>query len=80
MAMGVSAEQEANWPWLAAAAVLATEEGREPVPAVWFRTDEGAAGLIPVSELTPVTFTDDEEPARFIGTLTAFGPEAAPSA
>jgi len=76
--MGVSAEQEANWPQLAAAAVLATEEGREPVPAVWFRTDEGASGLISVSELTPVTFTDVEGPARFIGTVTALGPDAAP--
>jgi hypothetical protein len=79
VAMGVSAEEEANWPRLAAAATLAAEEGREPVPAVWFRTDEGASGLIPVSELTPVTFTDDEEPVRFIGTVTALGPDAAPS-
>lgn len=79
VAMGVSAEQEAHWPQLAAAAMLAAEEGRDPVPAVWFRTDEGASGLIPVSELTPVTFTDDEEPARFIGTVTAIGPDAAPS-
>lgn len=78
--MGVSAEQEANWPRLAAVAVLATEEGREPVPAVWFRTDEGASGLIPVSELTPVTFTDGEQPPRFIGTVIALGPDAAPSA
>lgn len=76
--MGISAEQEANWPQLAAAAVLASEEGREPVPAVWFRTDQGASGLIPISELTPVTFTDDEDPARFIGTVTAFGADAAP--
>jgi hypothetical protein len=79
LAMGVSAEQEANWPRLAAAAMLAAEEGREPVPAVWFRTDEGARGLIPVSELTPVTFTDEKEPARFLGTVTALGPDAAPS-
>jgi hypothetical protein len=79
VAMGVSAEQEANWPRLAAAAMLAAEEGREPVPAVWFRTDEGARGLIPVSEVTPVTFTDEKEPARFLGTVTALGPDAAPS-
>ncbi|WP_267423225.1 MULTISPECIES: hypothetical protein [unclassified Curtobacterium] len=79
VAMGVSAEQEAHWPRLASAALLAAEEGREPVPAVWFRTDQGARGLIPVSELTPVTFTDDEEPARFLGTVTALGPDAAPS-
>ncbi|PZE72899.1 hypothetical protein DEJ27_00090 [Curtobacterium sp. MCPF17_018] len=80
MAMGVSAEQEADWPRLAAAAVLATDEGREPVPAVWFSTDEGASELIPVSGLTPVTFTNDEEPAPFIGTMIALGPDAAPSA
>jgi hypothetical protein len=79
VAMGVSAEQEANWPRLAAAAMLAAEEGREPVPAVGFRTDEGARGLIPVSEVTPVTFTDEKEPARFLGTVTALGPDAAPS-
>ncbi|WP_263090263.1 hypothetical protein [Curtobacterium sp. RIT-PI-V] len=79
VAMGVSAEQEAQWPRLAADAMLAAEKDREPVPAVWFRTDEGARGLIPVSELTPVTFTDDEEQARFIGTVTALGPDAAPS-
>lgn len=78
--MGVSAEQEANWPQLAAAAVLAAEEGREPVPTVWFKTDEGAFGLIPISERTPVTFTDDEEPAQCIGTVTALGPGAAPPA
>lgn len=78
--MGVSAEQEANWPRLAAAAILAADEGREPVPAVWFRTDVGASGLIPISRSTPVTFTDDEEPARFLGTVTAFGPGAAPTA
>lgn len=77
--MSVSAEQEADWPRLAAAAVLASEEGRDPVPAVWFRTDQGVSGLIPVSEVTPVTFTDDEDPARFIGTVTAFGPDAAPA-
>lgn len=67
-AMGVSAEQESHWPRLAAAAMLAAEEGREPVPAVWFRTGAGASGLIPVSELTPVTFTDDEKPAHPSGT------------
>lgn len=79
VAMGVSAEQEANWPQLAAAAVLASKDGPDPVPAVWFRTDQGASGLIPISELTPVTFTDDEDLVRFIGTVTAFGADAVPT-
>lgn len=79
VAMGVSAEQEANWPELAAAAVLASEEGRVSVPAVSFRTDQGASALVPISEFTPVTFTDDEDRARFIGTVTAFDADAAPT-
>lgn len=78
MAMGVSAEQESNWPQLAADAVLAAEQGHTPVPTVWFETDAGAFGLIPISERTPVVFSDAEGSAGTIGTVVAMGPGTAP--
>lgn len=80
VAMGISSEEEADWPRVADAAVLAAEEGRAPVPPVWFRTDQGASGLIPISERSPVTFSDGTEPARFIGKVIALGLDASPSA
>ncbi|WP_412168582.1 hypothetical protein ACLUS2_001490 [Curtobacterium flaccumfaciens pv. flaccumfaciens] len=46
---------------------------------VWFRTDLGVSGVIPVSPADPVRFGVDMEPERFLGTVIALGPGAQPS-
>jgi hypothetical protein len=75
-AMAVSPDQEARWPRLAAEALEASARGDFPVPTVWFRTDAGVVGSIPVTEHVSVGFADEEDPAGFIGTIVLLGPEA----
>jgi len=77
--LGVSAEQEERWPSLTAAALQAVVEGLQPVPYVWFRTDTGVVGALPISDEYPINFTDEIEPVGFDGTITLLGHEAAPS-
>lgn len=77
--VGVSQEQEARWPSLAAEAVDAVARGRSPVPTVWFRTDARVSGVIPVSDRVPVSFADEDNPIDFLGTITLLGSEAEPS-
>ena len=75
-AIGVTPNQEARWPGLASAAVEEVLEGKRQLPTVWFRTDAGAVGSVPVTEPSCVTFDDDDEPTNFLGAMTHFGPEA----
>jgi hypothetical protein len=78
--MRVSAQQEAVWPQLADAALHDARAGRTPAPMVWFRTDLGVSGVIPISPADPVRFDEvDKEPERFLGTVIALGPGAQPS-
>jgi hypothetical protein len=77
--LGVSPEQEQRWPALATNALQAAVDGRDAVPSIWFRTDTGAVGSIPVSDEFPISFTDEVEPVDFLGTITLLGREAAPS-
>ncbi len=72
--LGVSPSQEAAWPDLAAAAIEAVREGLHPVPVVWFTTDMGAFGSIPVHPRVAIDFVDDDEPAQFLGTVTQMNP------
>jgi hypothetical protein len=76
--MGVSADQEAAWPELARAAIVAVKNGNAPAAFVWFRTDQGVSGVIPVSDNDPIVFSDEENPSQFLGIVTDIGPEAAP--
>lgn len=77
--LAVSAEQESRWPELAAAALEAVSQGVPQVATVWFRTDEGVVGSIPVSDSTEVGFADEQHPVGFLGGITHFGPEAEPT-
>jgi hypothetical protein len=77
--LGVSPEQERCWPDLATDALQAVIDGRAVVPVIWFRTDTGVVGSIPVSDRFPISFTDDVKPAGFLGAVTLLGHEAAPS-
>lgn len=63
---------------LAAEALRAVARGDYPVPTVWFRTDEGVVGSLPVHDRVRVSFSDEEDPINFLGTVTLLGPEAAP--
>ncbi|OII26495.1 hypothetical protein BIV04_13680 [Frigoribacterium sp. MCBA15_019] len=76
--LAVSAEQEAKWPFLVAEAVRAVEDGERQVPTVWFRTDAGVSGSLPVSDLFPVKFVDDETPPNYLGFVTLLGRAAEP--
>jgi hypothetical protein len=76
--MEVSAAQEAEWPALASFAVQAVVAGRSRAAAVWFRTDRGISGSIPVTDQTPVRFSDEDEPAHFLGRALALGEAAEP--
>lgn len=76
--IGVLPEQEARWPSVAAEAVDAVARGESPVPTVWFRTDAGVSGTIPVSNRVPVSFADEDDPIGFLGTITLLGSEAEP--
>lgn len=76
--MEVSASQEAEWPFLADAAVHAVAVGASKRPGVWFRTDRGVSGSIPVSDQVRVRFSDDDDPARFLGAVVALGQAADP--
>jgi hypothetical protein len=77
--LGVSPSQEAAWPELSGAALEAVRKGVRPVPVVWFRTDAGAFGSIPVHPRVAIDFVDDEEPTDFLGSITHFGREAEPA-
>lgn len=77
--VAVSSEQESRWPELAAASLEAVSQGVREVPTVWFRTDEGVVGSIPVSDSAEVGFADEEHPVGFLGAITHFGPEAEPT-
>ncbi len=72
--LGVSPSQEAAWPDLAAAAIEAVRAGLLPVPIVWFKTDSGAFGSIPVHPHVAIDFVDDDAPAEFLGAVTQMGP------
>jgi len=76
--IGVSPEQEARWPSLAAEAVDAVARGKSPAPTVWFRTDAGISGIIPVSDRLPVSFADEHDPIGLLGTVRLLGSEAEP--
>jgi hypothetical protein len=78
VSIGVSSEQEAEWPRHADDAIRAAREDPSSPSAVWFRTDEGASGVIPVSDDHPVRFEDVDQPSRLLGTLIALGPDADP--
>ncbi len=78
--LGVSAAQEARWPLLAAEAVNAVQEGKRPVPTVWFQTEARVVGSLPVSDRVAVSFADEEDPVGFLGSVTLLGPEAGPPA
>ena len=72
--LGVSPSQEAAWPDLAAAAIEAARGGLHPVPVIWFTTDTGAFGSIPVHPRVAIDFVDDDEPAQFLGTVAQMDP------
>ncbi|TDW39684.1 hypothetical protein EDF52_12010 [Curtobacterium sp. PhB42] len=74
VSLGISPSQEAAWPDLAAAAIEAVREGLYPVPVVWFKTDTGSFGSIPVHTHVAIGFVDDDEPAGFLGAVTQMGP------
>lgn len=74
--LGVSAAHEADWPALADAAKRSLTEGRKAVPSVWFRTDSGAVGSIPLSDWAPVVFEDTGDLGHFVGVVTQLGAEA----
>lgn len=76
--LALSAEQEAKWPFLVSDAVRAVEDGDRQVPTVWFRTDAGVSGSLPVSERFPVDFVDDETPPNYLGLVTLPGRAAEP--
>jgi hypothetical protein len=75
---GVSVEQEAEWPSLVSEAVRAVRDGERQVPTVWFRTNAGVVGSLPVSDRFPVAFVDDEKPLNFMGAVTLLGRVAEP--
>ena len=79
VSMGVSPGQEAAWPQLARMAVDMGRTGKAPAAYVWFRTDQGVAGVIPVTEPASVEFEDAEEPPKYIGVVTVLGAEAEPT-
>ena len=76
--VAVSAEQEAGWPSMVSEAVRAVRDGERQVPTVWFRTDTGVAGSLPVSD-GAVTSVDEETPPNFLGSVTLLGRAAEPS-
>ena len=76
----VSAVHEEEWASLASEPTRAARVGERPVPTVWFRTDTGAVGSLPVSDRFPVRFIDEDDPVGFVGTVTLLGPEAGPPA
>lgn len=78
-ALGVTPEQESQWPLLAANAAREVRVGKRQVPTVWFRTDAGVTGSIPVTENSAISFADEDEPKNFLGSLTQFGPAAEPT-
>lgn len=78
VSIGVSTEQEADWPRHADAALRAAREDPSSPPMVWFRTDEGVSGVIPVSDDLPVRFEDVDHPSQSLGTLIALGRAAEP--
>jgi hypothetical protein len=76
--LAVSAEQEAEWPSLVSEAVREVRDGKRQVPTVWFRTDTGVAGSLPVSNRIPIAFVDEETPSNFLGSVTLLGRAAEP--
>lgn len=79
VSLGVTPSREAEWPDLSEAALEAVRNGVHPVPVVWFRTDAGAFGSIPVDPRFAIDFVDVDEPAEFLGAITHFGPDAEPA-
>ncbi|WP_440708333.1 hypothetical protein [Herbiconiux sp. YIM B11900] len=75
----MTSDQEARWPGLAADAIDEFLNGRRHVATVWFETDAGVTGSIPVTERSSITFVDEAEPEGFLGALALFGPEAEPT-
>ncbi|WP_123680486.1 hypothetical protein [Curtobacterium sp. PhB115] len=63
-----------------AAAIEAVREGLHPVPVVWFRTDVGTFGSVPVHPRVAIEFVDDDEPTEFLGVVTQMGPRRNPQA
>ncbi|OII25841.1 hypothetical protein BIV01_10335 [Curtobacterium sp. MCBA15_013] len=55
-------------------------DGLHPVPVVWFTTDTGASGSIPVHPRVAIDFVDDDEPAQFLGAVTQMDPRRNPQA
>ena len=80
VSMEVSAVQEAEWPARAAVAVHTVGAGRSRAAVVWFRTDRGISGSIPVTDQMPVRFADADadQPERFLGRAVALGEAAEP--
>ncbi|WP_137847183.1 hypothetical protein [Frigoribacterium sp. Leaf44] len=76
--LAVSADQETKWPSLVAEALRAVEDGERQVPTVWFRTDTGVSGSLPISDVFPVSFVDDETPSNFLGSVASLGRAAEP--
>lgn len=76
--LAVSADQETMWPSLVAEALREVVDGERQVPTFWFRTDTGVSGSLPVSDVFPVSFVDDETPPNFLGSVTALGRAAEP--
>lgn len=75
---GISAEQEAEWPIMASEALRAVRDGERQVPTVWYRTDLGSIGTLPISDRFPVTFLDEETSVNLSGTVTLLGRAAEP--